>query len=140
MAYVFQLITPRLAESDEMALELARIKLAEEKQRTRQSHEETKRLEVVREIVVGQQATTRQAMELAEWALSSRNAAVGRAFADDELRKLRTEKAADLAREIELGKHGNGLLNVDQKKNSRTHIKNNTNDAGSFFTAKKIRA
>ena len=52
------------AKPEELALKLAELEVEKEKERTKQTSEETKRLEIVRDIVSTQSATTNQALEL----------------------------------------------------------------------------
>lgn len=105
ISYIFQLISPRSKKTDETVIELAKIRLAEEKERTAQSREETKRAKAFKEIVENQQATTRDALELVNYALKSSNMAVARLHEDPAVyQDMRCELEAELERETEIKK------------------------------------
>jgi hypothetical protein len=78
VAYIFQLLSPRSKATDETIIELAKIRLAEEKERTAQSVEETKRTRALQKIVETETATTREALDLVKFALKTTNRAVDR--------------------------------------------------------------
>jgi hypothetical protein len=78
ISYVWHLIAPRRESTDDMLKMLADIRRVEEKQATRREREQTKRLQMLKEIADGERATTQQALELLKWAMSTSNRAVGR--------------------------------------------------------------
>ena len=94
MSYIFQLVATRSATTDENAIELAKIRLAEEKERTAQGQQITRQFETLADIVKTQSATTQQSLDLARYAVKTQNRAVAR---------LNDDKAVyiDMARELE---------------------------------------
>lgn len=116
IAYVFQLLSPRSKQTEETVVELARIRLAEEKERTAQSREETKRIETLKEIVETQQATTRDALDLVKYAMSTPNRAVARLEKDRaDYEDMRNELEAELGREEEIKKVEDHLNVLDPR-------------------------
>lgn len=84
-AYAWQLLLPSESRKEEIAVELAKIRLAEERERTRQSEEETKRMALLSEVSREGQASSKQALELLEWALTSSSTAIPRLGLDQPL-------------------------------------------------------
>jgi len=80
VAYIFQLLTPRSEATDATVIELAKIRLVEERKASGAPHADV--IEALERIVETQTATTQQALELARYALASSNAAVARLHDD----------------------------------------------------------
>ena len=59
-SFILELLIPRDSEKDKRIVELAKIRLAEEEQRTKQSKEETRRLEIFADAIKDQALTTNQ--------------------------------------------------------------------------------
>lgn len=66
-AYVWHLLSPRREKTDKALLEIAKIKLAMESERTRQQRERTAQLVQVRAIAEGTRASASEAIELLKW-------------------------------------------------------------------------
>ncbi|MBX3446398.1 MAG: hypothetical protein KF765_06560 [Parvibaculaceae bacterium] len=94
ISYVWHLLSPRKESTDETIVQLAQIKLAEEAQRTEQERERTEQLRALQQIAEGHRATAADALALAKWAITSRNAAIGRLGLDQSV-------LSDIAHELE---------------------------------------
>ena len=70
LAYVWHTIIQRRETTDSALVEIARLKLQNEHQKTLQAVEKTKQLQFAKEISDGERAGTKQALELLEWSLS----------------------------------------------------------------------
>lgn len=120
ISYIFQLLSPREKKTDETVIELAKIRLAEEKERTAQSAEETKRVNALKEIVKTQQATTKQALDLVGYAVKTSNRAVARLHEDRAVyHDMQRELRAELEREREIKKVEDSLKVLDPKSVAR---------------------
>jgi hypothetical protein len=112
-SFILEILLPKEKATEDRALELARIRLAELKEHTKQSSEETKRMKILADTVKQQALTTRQVLELTEWALKSANTAVGRAeFSRDELSQMNDEYTARRIREEKIEKYEPSLKKV----------------------------
>ncbi|MFP4043717.1 MAG: hypothetical protein ACLFTP_03990 [Rhodosalinus sp.] len=92
LSYAWHLLLPRREQTDNDIAEMAKIKLAEEQERTKQEAERTAQIAELRKIVDTQQATTQQAIDLAKWAMNSPNPALGRAGLDQSRLLVLTEE------------------------------------------------
>ena len=82
LSLVWDSIIFRRTETESDIVEIARIRLAEETERTKQSELETERIRELRQIVESGAATTQQALKLIEDAMRSPSTALGRAGID----------------------------------------------------------
>lgn len=120
VAYIFQLLSPRSKKTDETLIELAKIRLAEEKERTSQSREETKRFDALRKTVETETVTTRQALDLVKYALKTTNRAVDRLQPNKNVYEdMAREIAAEAAREKEIKAVESHLEKLDPKAVAR---------------------
>lgn len=120
ISYIFQLLSPREKKTDETVIELAKIRLAEEKERTAQSREETKRMKELKEIVETQQATTKQALDLVSYAMKTSNRAVARLHEERAVyADMQRELHAEQEREDEIKKVESQLKVLDPKSVAR---------------------
>lgn len=113
-AHVLHLVTPRLEKTDEAITELARIRLAEEQERTEQSRQETERVNALARIVSDQSATARQSLELVRWAQKTTSEAIERANIDvEDLAKMEAEFTAEIDRAQEISRFEDELSKLD---------------------------
>ncbi|WP_201863504.1 DUF7946 domain-containing protein [Microvirga soli] len=116
LSFVMDLMKGSSKSNDETILQLAQIRLAEERERTSQSGEETKRIEAIERMVESQSATLKQALDLTNWALKSRNVAIGRAeIQSGDLIRLRSQLESDVARNERLGAYEDQLTAIPQE-------------------------
>lgn len=124
-SFIMDVVLPKREERDDRILELAKIRLAEEKEKTKQTVQETERFKIFSEAISQQNLTTRQALETINWAVRSPNTAVGRAeFSQTEFKELEADFSARQIREAKIEKHRSALETVSaddlQKLTSRT--------------------
>lgn len=111
--YFIDLLKSKTTKSEDLVLSLAKIRLREEEQKTLQSTQETRRIEVLREIITDKEATNRQTIELLGWALKSSNTALGRSgMGSRQLNSALSEARADSERRAELEKNLAGLQHI----------------------------
>lgn len=108
--YVWRRLLPPSTTNDAMAVELARVELAREKERTKQlgsrEEAETERLRIVAEIAAGGHATTQQALALVERALANADPRTLEAgYGPERLIAERHMLSADLTSELELNSY-----------------------------------
>jgi hypothetical protein len=120
-AYIWARLLPHNEKRDAMAVELARIELAREQERTRQLDAaqtgETERLRILREIIRDQSATTQQALDLVDRALQRPDQAMARAgYEPEQLIQERQLIAADLVREKTLEETERQVEKLDPKR------------------------
>ncbi len=119
-SYVWQLLMPRQADTDDTISELARIRLAEERERSSQSREETQRIRQIARIVETQNATVQQSLDLVSWALSSNNTRIGRLQSDGtNLQAIAQDLQSEQVREQTIQRDGRHLRDIDPNKISR---------------------
>lgn len=102
IAYIFQLLSPRSKATDEAVVELAKIRLAEERERTAQTQEQTKQFDILKQIVETQTATNNQALDLVKFALKGTNRAIDRVADKNTYLDMKKELEAERNREKEL--------------------------------------
>jgi len=73
LAYVWHQLAPRREKVDALLTKLAEFKLFEEKERTLQSQERTKQLDILREISDGERASPQQGIDLVQWSVDTAN-------------------------------------------------------------------
>lgn len=116
VAYIFQLLTPRSDETDDTVIQLAVIRAAEEKRKVSTAEAPSARIERLEKIVESQTVTTREALALLRYALTSQNAAVHRLQPDAEkLREMARELEAELEQEKEVKKVQDRLAVLDPR-------------------------
>jgi hypothetical protein len=113
LSFVMDLMKGSSKDSDETIVRLAEIRLAEERERTSQSGEETKRIEAIERIVQSQSATLQQSLDIVNWAIRSPNAAIGRSeIQTQDLMQLRSQLESDVARNERLASYEDKLTAI----------------------------
>jgi hypothetical protein len=120
LSYVWHFISPRREKTDEVMKELAQIRLAESRERTRQERERTKQAAILRDIAEGSRATTDKALDLVRWAISSSNRAVGRLdISPDEWDEMQNELEAEQKRIDEFKESERQLAKIEEETMNR---------------------
>ena len=118
LSYIWHVISPRRESTDETVAELAKIKLVEHAaaaERTRQSVQKTKQLEILRDIANGDRASAEMALELIKWAMSTPNVAVGRLdIGRDKYEDMGEELEAEIRRIAEFQDSEDDLNKIDE--------------------------
>ena len=118
--YVIHLITRLLPKEEKAVIELAKIELEREKQRTRQSHHETKRLSEIRKMVESQNVTTQTALKVLETALEATDSRIYDVDSTPaEIRSVRTKLLTSEEREKTFETYRGELESVDQDRLAR---------------------
>lgn len=120
ISYVWHLISHRRESTESTLKELAKIRIVEERNSTSRERERTKQLEIFKEIVDGQRATTQQALDLVKWAMSTDNRAVGRLEVPrEEFLEMKDELEAEEQRISEFKESEGELGDVDEQTMNR---------------------
>lgn len=120
IAYIFQLLTPRSEETDEKVVELAKIRLVEQKKAAETLVNASDYITSLEKIIETQTATTREAIELVRYALSTSNTAVARLEPDTEkYREMLRELQAELQQKKETQKVEQYLQVLDPRSVAR---------------------
>jgi len=117
ISLVWNTLLQRPDTTENELLEMARIQLAEEEQRTQQAREQTFQMNELRQIVDSQNATTQQALSLVDQALNSSNRAYDRAEIDrGRMLALQRELERERARQQRIELDRSELENIDADK------------------------
>lgn len=123
IAYIFHLLMPRSEETDETVVELAKIRAKEERDKARAAgspSDDRARIHKLEKIVETQTATTRDALALVRYALTSKNAAVHRLQGDPaKYVEMQKELEAKLEQEKEIQKVDRRLQVLDPRSVAR---------------------
>lgn len=112
-SYILELLMPKSEAREKRIVELAKIQLAEERQRTAQSKEETKRLQILADAIQNQSLLTKEALDTVRWAVGRADVRIGRAnFTQEELIDLEDEYESRVEREEILKAHRDKLKNI----------------------------
>jgi hypothetical protein len=107
ITYVWHLMLPRSDETESDLIKIARIRLAEEKERTAQT-------QAFAAIVEGQTATTQQALNLVHWAQNAPSTRLGdEGLYSGRLAGMQQELSENQNREEHLSKYQKQLENID---------------------------
>jgi hypothetical protein len=103
-----------------LIVELAKIKLAQMKEQTKQQKEDTKQLTLLGEIAKGSRATASEALELIKWGKSTTSVAMGKLeISDDEWSEARAELEAETKRIEEFKDNSKELEQIDEQTMNR---------------------
>ncbi|MCK8465354.1 hypothetical protein MUY35_15955 [Aliiroseovarius sp. S1339] len=113
ISFVWSTILPRSEKTDSDLIEMARIQLATEKERTKQGFQESERMNALQNIIESQSATTLQALTLLQNTLPE-NAAYGRANLDSSrLSEINSEMQQEHENQKLLLPHKAAFQNID---------------------------
>lgn len=117
IALVWNTILPRDQRAETDLLEMAKIQRDEEIERTRQSEQETERLRELRLIIETENATTQQALALADNALKSSNPAYGQSdLLGARIEEIRQELLRENERSLQTRDHADELEKIDAEQ------------------------
>lgn len=120
ISLVWQMILPRSEKTENQIVEMARIRLAEEEQRTEQERLRADQLAILGRIVEQNNATTQEALALTRQALNSTSPALARADLDQRrLLEIVDELNQEEARQDEIDRARASLEGIDTEKLAR---------------------
>jgi hypothetical protein len=115
--YVIHLVTRLLPKEEKAIIELSKIDLQRERQRTKQSQEETKRLAELAKMIETQNVTTRSAIQVLDKALEARDTRISDVDSSPaEIRRLRSKLQTYESRERDFERYQGELESVDRDR------------------------
>jgi len=114
--YVIQIVKGVLPSSEKATIEVAKLRLEEEKERTKQSKQETARMQELRKIVEAGQATTQQALNLLQDALKDDNFRRRKGIRRSNLEAAIANYEEQAALEEDIAEHKKSLEKIDNSK------------------------
>jgi uncharacterized coiled-coil protein SlyX len=115
--YVIHLVKRLLPSDETKLLQLAKIRLEEEKERTKRSKEETKRFREFARAVESSNLNTKMAMDLVKYSMASTNRKIARLeISQADMKRMLDELSEADAREKRIAKSQTKLQKIDSKK------------------------
>ncbi len=115
ISYLWSFISPRRERTDEIITDLARLRLADERERTAQVQEQTRQLTIFKDVIEGERATAKTALDLLGWALQNQERLSGRLTVSAvDLADAQKELIAEQQREDVVQEHKEALAKISQ--------------------------